>query len=173
MSIINLRGIFRPIAYAILPVLLTTNTVAALDDEVVQFCFNVDDELDFTTEELLKLRLIRLGGGMYVGTAHLDFIADTGEVDGGSIDFDVVMTASALVKSNGMVELTMTGADFVRPLANPTEEKRFTRAIVEFDSSLSGTGRGFTESESTPDQYYSVTLRPVDCPLAEGDGDGD
>lgn len=173
MSIINLRSIFRPIAYAILPTLLTTNAVAALDDEVVRVCFNVDDELDFTTEELLELRLIPLGGGMYVGTAHLELIADTVEADGGEVDFDVVMTASALVKSNGMVELTMTGADFERPLSNPTEEKRFTRAIVEFDSSLSGTGRGFTESESVPGQHYSVTLRPVECPVAEGNGDDD
>ena len=87
---------------------------AAVQDEVIHACFNIDDRNDVTTEEFLTLRLISLGAGMYIGTGRWSFILDTIEVGDEDIDFDIVVTASALVKEDGSIELTMVGSDFER-----------------------------------------------------------
>jgi hypothetical protein len=127
-------------------------------------CFAADDGTETTAGEVISLRLLDMGGGYFVGSGKWIFSMNTLEVGDEDIDFELSLMASAVTTAAGKIELNLIGSDFERSVADSIADMRFTRVYVEFDSSLIGTGKGFTEDEIHGGGSYTLTLRPIACP---------
>jgi hypothetical protein len=161
----NLPSAF-PMTITFFLITLLTGSIAshaAVRDEVIEVCFHVDDANDATTEESIRLRLVDLGAGMYMGTGRWSFVLDTIETGDEDVDFDIVLTASALVREDQVIELSMVGTDFERSTVDAERVARFNRVFASFNPSLLGTARGYAETELFEGGYYSLTLRPIAC----------
>jgi hypothetical protein len=139
-------------------------THAAVKDEVITVCFLADDGTTRTSQELVTLKLIDMGGGYFVGTGRWAFHVDTIEVGDSDVPFHLTLHVSAVSVAPGRIEMTMIGSDFDRSVLTSARVMRYTRAFVAFDGSLTGTGRGFTEDELQKGGNFPLQLTPTSCP---------
>lgn len=145
--------------------ILSMNANAALKDEVITICFVPDDGTDRTISELIKLKMIGLGDGIYTGAGYWTFHLDTIETDDEHVEFHLSLIASGLLKEDGKIEISLIGSDFERSVLNQAQFMRFTRAHFTIDSSsMTGKGKGFTEDEIHKGGTYSLSLTSAECP---------